>query len=214
MKLKTICLVGALVVLSAMGALGPLAALETPQVGSPASYLGSFAQGNNYQVEANVRSDGFMRIFIFNTSYGRYQVNGIALAKVFIQDLTALDALDKMSHSDVFAKSLVNAATAPLRFGANLIVNPFGAIGGALSGVANSLDRANANLADPRASRATAAESLLGVDDARRALAVGLGVDPYTNFPPLAAKLTEVAKAMAAGGLTVKVALAAIPGGM
>ncbi len=214
MKTKRICLVVALVLLSAVGALSPLAALETPQNGNAATYLGSLAQGNNYQVETNVRSDGFMRIFIFNTSYGRYQVNGIALAKVFIQDLRALDALDKMSHSDVFAKSFMNAATAPLKFGANLVVNPFGTIAGTLSGVANTFDRVNANLADPRANRATAAESLLGVDDARRALAVALGTDPYTNFPPLATKLTEVANTMAAGGLTVKVALAAIPGGV
>ena len=40
-----------------------------------------------------------------------------------------------------------------------------------------------------------------------------LGVDPYTNFPPLAQKLTDVASATAAGGLTVKAALAVIPGG-
>jgi hypothetical protein len=54
----------------------------------------------------------------------------------------------------------------------------------------------------------------LGVDDARRELAVALGVDPYTNFPPLAQKLTDVASATAAGGLSVKAALAVIPGGV
>ena len=74
-------------------------------------------------------------------------------------------------------------------------------------------DRAGASLSDPKADRSTTADSLLGVDDARRELAVGLGVDPYTNFPPLAQKLTDVASATAAGGLTVKAALAVIPGG-
>jgi hypothetical protein len=53
----------------------------------------------------------------------------------------------------------------------------------------------------------------LGIDDARRELAVSLGVDPYTNFPPLAQKLTDIATATATGGLTVKAALAVIPGG-
>jgi hypothetical protein len=214
MKPGSICVAGALVVLSAVGVMTPSMALEIPKDGDAATYLGALSQGSNYQVDANVRGDGFMRIFLINTNYGRYQVNGVELTKVFIQELRALDALEKMSHSDVFAKSFVNAATAPLRFGANLIVNPFGTVGGTVSGVANMFDRANANLADPRASRATAAESLLGVDDARRALAVALGVDPYTDFQPLAAKLTEVANAMAAGGLTVKTALAIIPGGV
>jgi hypothetical protein len=214
MKLRDICVAAALVVLSAVGVATPLVALEIPKDANATTYLGALSQGSNYQVDANVRSDGFMRIFMINTSYGRFQVNGIALTKVFIQELRALDALQKMSHSDVFAKSFANAATAPLRFGANLIVNPFGTIGGTVSGVANMFDRANASLAHPQANRATAAESLLGVDDARRALAVALGVDPYTDFQPLATELTAVASAMAAGGITVKAALTVIPGGV
>jgi hypothetical protein len=213
MKPRIVCLFAALTVLIVVGALTPLGALEIPKAENAATYLGSQTNGSNYQVDANVRGDGFMRIFVINTNYGRYQVNGVQLAKVFIQELIALDALEKMSHSDVFAKSFANAATAPLRFGANLLINPIGTLGGTVSGVGNMFDRANANLADPKASRASAADSLFGVDDARRALAVSLGVDPYTDFPPLAAKLTEVANAMAAGGLTVKVALAVIPGG-
>jgi hypothetical protein len=214
MKLKIICRVAALTAFILFGPLTPLVALEVPVTGNATTYLGSQSNGSNYQVDSSVRGDGFMRIFVINTNYGRFQVNGIALTKVFIKELIALDALEKMSHSDVFAKSFANAATAPLRFGANLLINPIGTLGGTVSGVANMFDRANANLADPRASRATAADSLLGVDDARRALAVSLGVDPYTDFPPLATKLTEIASAMAAGGLTVKAALAVIPGGV
>jgi hypothetical protein len=214
MKPKSICVAAALVAFSAVGVPTRLMALEIAKDGTAATYLGALSQGSNYQVDANVRGDGFMRIFIINTNYGRFQVNGIELTKAFIQELRALDALEKMEHSDVFAKSFVNAATSPLRFGANLIVNPFGTIGGTVSGVANMFDRANASLANPRADRATAAESLLGVDDARRALAVALGVDPYTDFQPLATELTAVANAMAAGGITVKTALAVIPGGV
>ena len=110
-------------------------------------------------------------------------------------------------------QSLGRSATAPIRYGANLIVNPVGTVKNSLSGVANMFDRAGASLSDPNADRASTADSLLGVDDARRELAVSLGVDPYTNFPPLAQKLTDVASATAAGGLTVKAALAVIPGG-
>jgi hypothetical protein len=200
--------------LCAGGALAPLAALEIPKEGSAATYLGALTEGSNYHVAAKVRSDGNMLIFIVDTKYGKFQVDGIELTKVFIQELKALDALEKISQSDTFAKSLGQSATAPIRYGANLIVNPVGTVGDSLSGVANMFDRAAASLADPNADRATTADSLLGVDDARRELAVGLGVDPYTNFPPLAEKLTEVASATAAGGLSVKAALAVIPGGV
>jgi hypothetical protein len=194
------------------GALAPLSALEIPQEASAATYLGALTKGNNYRVAAKVRGDGNMRIFVVDTNYGKFQVEGVELTRVFIQELKALDALEKISQSDTFAKSLGRAATAPIRYGANLIVNPVGTFGDSLSGVANMFDRTTASLANPNADRATTTDSLLGVDDARRELAVGLGVDPYTDFPPLAKKLTEVASAIAAGGLSVKATLAVIPG--
>lgn len=204
----------ALACLSGGGAFAPLAAYEVPQEKNAATYLGDLMQGNNYRVAAKVRSDGNMFIFIVDTKYGKFQVDGIELTQVFIQELRALDALEKISQSDTFAKSLGRSATAPIRYGANLIVNPVGTIKNSLSGVANMFDRAGASLSDPNADRASTADSLLGVDDARRELAVALGVDPYTNFPPLAERLTEIASATAAGGLTVKAALAVIPGGV
>lgn len=203
----------ALACLGAGGVCSALAAFETPQERSAATYLGELMQGNNYHVAAKVRSDGNMFIFIVDTKYGKFQVDGIELTKVFIQELRALDALEKISQSDTFMQSLGRSATAPIRYGANLIVDPVGTVKNSLSGVANMFDRASASLSDSKADRATTADSLLGIDDARRELAVSLGVDPYTNFPPLAQKLTDVASATAAGGLTVKAALAVIPGG-
>ena len=204
----------ALACLGAGGAFAPLAAFETPQERSAATYLGALTEGKNYHVAARVRSDGNMLIFVVDTKYGKFQVDGVELTRVFIQELTALDELERISQSDTFAKSLGRSATAPIRYGANLVVNPVGTVRDSLSGVANMFDRAGASLSDPNADRATTADSLLGVDDARRELAVALGVDPYTNFPPLAQKLTDVASATAAGGLSVKAALAAIPGGV
>jgi hypothetical protein len=114
--------------------------------------------------------------------YGKFQVDGVDLTKLFIQELRALDALEKISQSDTFMQSLARSATAPIRYGANLITNPAGTVKDSLSGVANMFDRAGASLSNPQSDRATAPESLLGVDDARRELAVELGVDPYSSF--------------------------------
>ena len=41
-----------------------------------------------------------------------------------------------------------------------------------------------------------------------------LGVDPYTDFPPLAQKLKEMAGVMASGGLPIKAGLSFVPGGI
>jgi len=43
---------------------------------------------------------------------------------------------------------------------------------------------------------------------------VDLDVDPYTDFPPLAQKLKEMAGVMASGGLPIKAGLSFVPGGI
>lgn len=191
-----------------------LAAAEVASCGSAGSFLGTLVQGSNYRIDQNVKCDGFLRIFLFETDYGQYQINGQELAKTFIQELNAVDALDKMSQSDVFSKSFQNAAAAPLRYGVDLVTNPVGTIGNSLSGVANMFNQVGASLADPQTNRVTTADSLLGVDAARRELATRLHVDPYSEFPPLTKKLSDIAGAMAGGGLTIRAALAVIPGGV
>ena len=54
-----------------------------------------------------------------------------------------------------------------------------------MSGIHNMFDRAGARMASQRSNRDSLADSLLGISDAQRQLAFELGVDPYTDFPPL-----------------------------
>ena len=51
------------------------------------------------------------------------------------------------------------------------------------------------------------------MSSAKRQIAGRLGVDPYTDFKPLAGKLDEIARVTALGNLTVGAAFTAIPGG-
>jgi hypothetical protein len=190
------------------------AALETAKPKDAHLFLGPAVIGSNYKVKPVVRSDGIMRIFNVETSYGEFQFDGVEFTKMRLRELDAVTALEKMSQSEAFVNAFGRAAIAPLQFGANLIVHPVDTINRSLSGVANMFDRAGAGLNNSRADRDQLLDSLLGVSDTQRQLAVGLGVDPYSDFPPLAEKLKQVAGAMAGGGLPVKAGLALIPGGV
>lgn len=55
------------------------------------------------------------------------------------------------------------------------------------------------------------AKELAGVNKARRAIAKDLGIDPYTRNPLVAGKLGELAWASVAGGLSLDLALSAVP---
>src|SRR5262249_25225168 len=158
----------------------PVFALEalTPQ--PAAKFLGAALTGPNYTVRPLARTDGIMRIFDVDTPYGQFQFNGVDFTRMRLHELQAVAALDKMSQSDRFVEALGRAAFAPIQFGASLITNPPDAIGRSFSGVGNMLDRAGAALTNQRTDRDNVLESLLGVSDTQRELAVELGVDPYS----------------------------------
>jgi hypothetical protein len=192
---------------------GLAATLEKPKTVGAQVFLGPTVIGPNYKVKPQARSDGMMRLFTVDTPYGEFQFDGVEFTKMRLRELDAVAALEKMSQSDRFMSALGRAAFAPVKFGADLITNPIDTINRSMSGVANMFDRAGAGLANTRADRDNLVESLLGVSDTQRELAVELGVDPYTDFPPLATRLKQMAGAMASGGLPVKAGLALIPGG-
>ena len=190
------------------------AALELPKPEPVEKFLGSAATGSNYTVKPSVRSDGVMRIFDVDTRYGAFAFDGVEFTKLRLHELDAVAAIEKMSQSDAFGSALGRAALGPVKFGADLITKPADTVERSLNGVSNMFDRVGAGLANNRADRDPLLENLLGVSDTQRQLAVELDVDPYTDFPPLAKKLKEMAGAMAAGGLPVKAGLALVPGGV
>lgn len=189
-------------------------ALELPKPEPVEKYLGKAAIGPNYTVKPLVRSDGVMRIFDVDTSYGNFAFDGVEFTKLRIHELNAIAALEKMSQSEAFGKAFGRAALGPIKFGADLISNPAETVERSLSGIGNMFDRVGAGLSNNRADRDGFVDSLLGVSDTQRELAVDLDVDPYTDFPPLAQRLKEMAGVMAGGGLPIKAGLSFVPGGI
>lgn len=192
---------------------GP-AALEIPKPAAAAKFLGAAMKGSNYTVLPTARSDGIMRIFEVDTPYGRFQFDGVEFTRMRLREIEATAALEKMSQSEAWAKAFGRAAVAPLKLGVDFVVNPVDAVGRSVSGIHNMFDRVGASMSGQRTNRDSIADSLLGVSDAQRQLAFELGVDPYSDFPPLAQRLRQMAGAMAGGQLTVRAGLAAVTGGV
>lgn len=210
-------LVASLLFVAPLGAIVPspsAAASELPKPEPVERFLGKMAIGANYTVEPSVRSDGVMRIFEVRTSYGEFTFNGVEFTKLRLHELDAVATLEKMSQSDAFVKTFGRAALGPIKFGADLITHPADTVARSFNGISNMFDRVGAGLANNRADRDPLLDNLLGVSDTQRELAVELDVDPYTDFPPLAQRLKEMAGAMAGGGLPVRAGLAFVPGGV
>ena len=189
-------------------------ALELPKPEPAEKYLGKSTAGANYTVKPIVRSDGVMRIFDVDTPYGKFAFDGVEFTKLRLHELDAVAAIEKMSQSEAFGQAFGRAALGPIKFGTDLVTKPVDTVERSLSGIGNMFDRIGAGLSNNRADRDNVVESLLGVSDTQRELAVSLDVDPYTDFPPLAQRLKEMAGVMAGGGLPVRAGLSFVPGGI
>jgi len=193
-------------------AAAPAQTMESPPSFNAAKIRGITRVGSNYTIENPVRSDGLLRVYLLATPYGKFTVRGDAMLQMRTNELKALALLEKVSTSDAFGQALVKAGINPLKYTGQLITNPAGTIERTLGGVDAMFKRFHAGMAHVGQSRDNEMESLLGVTDERRALAAAYGVDPYTDFPPFDAKLTQLSQAAAAGGLVVTGALMAVPG--
>jgi uncharacterized protein YidB (DUF937 family) len=191
---------------------GRAAELEVPPAASAQAILGDRVEGPNYYVEEAVRSDGYLEVFVLVTDYGRFTVQGRALLDRRLGELRAIEAIGKISKSKAFGNALAESATAPVRLAADTVKNPVKTVKQTLSGVGAFFDRTASGLKNIGSDPDSIVDSALGVSAAKRQIAYELGVDPHTDFKPLARRLEQLAQAVAAGGLLPQAAFSAVGG--
>lgn len=185
---------------------------EQPPVFPAVEILGAAASGTNYVVVDPVPSDGYLRNYTLKTPAGTFKVNGDQMLFLRFKELAALDALNKIAGSKRFAEAVVKAGLSPLEFAGNLITKPITTVENTVTGVGQFFDGIGSGVRNAGKSQDSAIASITGAAKEKRLLAYKYGVDPYTDFKPLADRLDKLAEASALGGLAVKGAFIAVPG--
>ncbi|MBL8907789.1 MAG: hypothetical protein JNM20_14045 [Rhizobiales bacterium] len=185
---------------------------EQPPSFSAAKILGDAASGTNYVIVDPVPSDGYLRNYTLKTPAGVFTVNGDQMLFMRFKEFAALDALDKTASSERFAKAVLKAGLSPLEFAGNLITKPISTVENTVSGVGQFFDGIGSGVRNAGKSQDSTLASVTGAAKEKRLLAYQYGVDPYTDFKPLAERLNDLARASALGGLAVKGAFIAVPG--
>ena len=188
------------------------ASFEQPPVFSAVEILGAAANGTNYAIVDPVPSDGYLRNYTLRTPVGVFKVNGDQMLFMRFKELAALDALNKTAGSKRFAEAVVKAGLSPLEFAGNLITKPITTVENTVSGVGQFFDGIGSGVRNAGKSQDSTFASITGAAKEKRLLAYKYGVDPYTDFKPLAERLDSLARASALGGLAVKGAFIAVPG--
>jgi hypothetical protein len=195
----------------------PVAAPAQPYERAPmfdiAKVPGVWPSGDGYSIPNPVSSDGLLRIYKLTTPYGEFGAHGDQFLRMRVNELGALVKLDQIANSDTYGKALLEAGLSPFKYTGKLITDPGKTVNDTFSGIGTMFGRLSADMANMGKTPGDPISGILGVTDQKRKLAVRMGVDPYTDFPPLDARLSRLAEAAAAGGLTVSAAMLAVPVG-
>jgi hypothetical protein len=193
----------------------PLQALAQPFEPAPTFVIekipGFWPSGDNYSIKNPVMSDGLLRIYTLTTPYGEFTVHGDQMLRMRVNELAALYELEKIANSESYGKALLDAGLSPFRYTGRLITDPKKTVGDTMSGIGTMFGRISSDLSNMGKTPGDPISGLLGVTDQRRKLATKVRIDPYTDFPPVDAKLSRLAEAAVAGGLTVSAAMMAVP---
>src|SRR5947208_13961959 len=137
---------------------------------------------------------------------------GIAL-RTRIREIYAIDKLREMSKTDEFTKAMANAGRQKVEGVVGIVTNPLGTMQNIPRGASRFFGRIGEGLKGGRTEgEGNAVQSMIGISKAKVALAVRLGVSPYSYNQELQTQLTENARAIALGGLVVSAATAAVGG--
>lgn len=189
--------------------------LRTPPITVKASEIlpQSLIKGVNYTVKDTVRSDGLINTYELETKYGPSTVESTISLLKRINELKALDAMEKMQGTDTFTKAAEQAATGPLATAKDLVVNPVGTVKSIGTGISRFLSNVGQAMSSDNPDQPNVAKAALGQASNKRAFAYEFKVDPYSSYKPLQDTLDKIAWTATAGSLTVKAAFSAIPGG-
>jgi hypothetical protein len=169
--------------------------------------------GPNYRIKDAVINDGIINSYELDTLYGPVRVESTALLIKRIQELNALAKIEEIKKTDVYLKAFQGAAMSPVNTAVGLVENPVGTVSGIASGIGRFFSNIGSAVTGGGSPyKDNIANSLLGQASYKREYAYHFGVDAYTPFEPLQKALNDLSWTATAGGLTVKAALAAIPG--
>lgn len=169
-------------------------------------------RADSFAVADVVRNDGLINTYQVTTRFGILTVESTALLMKRLHELRAIERMEQLRKSDVYANALRNSARAPVETAKGLITDPIETTEGVVTGVGRWFRDVGSAITSDEPRRDGLAESALGQSRAKRQFAFEFGVDPYSPFPPLQKALDDVAWVAAGGSMTVSAALTAIPG--
>jgi pimeloyl-ACP methyl ester carboxylesterase len=152
--------------------------------------------------------------FTIDTEWGPLTAYSYDMLQIRLREIFATEKMDQVSRSEVYAKALGKAATAPIRTAGNLITDPVDTITGVPRGMFSFLGRIGDSMSGDGEHDDNVLEAVTASSAKKREIAFKYGVSPYSSNKVMQKQINGIARAAALGGLTMTAATFAMPGGI
>lgn len=179
---------------------------ELPDLQASEILQPAFLKGPHHTVRDSVSTGSGANHFVIESEFGIFEADGNEMLVRRINEINAIAELKNVSRTDQFKSALVTAAKSPLVSAKNIVTDPVNTISNVPKGVFKFMGRMGHQAKnvgkktegkDPEGKKL---EQMVGYSDAKRKLAIKLGVDPYSTNPVLQKELNGIAWASFAGG--------------
>jgi hypothetical protein len=177
-------------------------------------------KGPHFSVREPVPTSSGTNQFTIDSDYGLFEADGNEMLVKRVREIGAIGELKEVSRTDQFKQSLAAAAKGPLNGAKNLVQDPANTISNVPKGIMKFMGRAGESLkkvgqkSEGKDPQGSSAQQLIGYSNAKRKVAVKLGVDPYSTNTVLQKELDGIAWASFAGGFALTAATLPVGGGV
>ncbi len=187
---------------------GSMPALQNPPIILKASNVlpKSVLAGPGFSVEPTVENDGFVNIYRVSTEHGPLRVESTTLLMERINELQALRHMEELKQTRAYGEALKQGATAPLKAAKGMVTEPIETAKGVATGVGRWFSDVGRSIVSDDPHQENVLKTAIGYAGMKRKYAYEYGIDPYTTYEPVQQRLSELARASVAGGLTPKIA--------
>jgi hypothetical protein len=177
-----------------------------------------FLKGTYFSVREEVPTFSGANHFTIDSEFGVFEAEGNEMLVRRIDEINAIARLKEVSRTDEFKGALVKAAKGPAAAAKQIVTDPVNAVTNVPKGVMKFMGRIGESVKgigqkhqddDPEGSQL---QQIIGFSDAKRKVAISLGVDPYSTNIVLQHELDGIAWASFAGGATFTLATVPISG--
>lgn len=168
---------------------------ETPKSRIAADILpADMRSGEHFKVRDTVAVYNYLHAYTVDSDFGTFVAIGDGDLRKLLMEIRAIAELKKIADAEAFAKALGSAASAPVRFGVNLVTDPVDTISGIAQGIGQLFaDTFSSASARKQSGEDSAAEEALALSRMKREYALNLGVDVYSSNQVFQNELNRVA---------------------